>query len=123
MAKGRAYGEGATKEEQEAAWYTLHKVAKRLLLLLAPITPYITDYVWRKQYGMRSIHLETFPKPERFDVTEKVSQSIIEFNAQVWKTKRDKGLALKDSISARIPPNLKHFEKDLVRMHHLTRVR
>ena len=33
--------------------------------------------------------------------------------------KRDKGLALKDSISTKVPSNLKHFEKDLVRMHHL----
>ncbi len=121
MAKGRAYGDGSTKGEQEAAWYTLHQVVKSVLLLLAPITPYITDYAWRKLYGTQSIHLERLPKPERFDVSEKVSQSILEFNAQVWKTKRDKGLALKDSINTRIPVNLKHFEKDLVRMHHLTK--
>jgi valyl-tRNA synthetase len=90
-----------------------------LLLLLAPIAPHITDTVWRKQYGTQSIHLEQLPTPERFDVTEKVSQSIMEFNAQVWKMKRDKGLALKDSISTKVPSNLKHFEKDLVRMHHI----
>ncbi len=121
MAKGRAYGDGATQAEQEAAWYTLHKVVKSMLLLLAPIIPYLTDYTWRRLYGTRSIHLETFPKAERFDVSEKVSQSIMEFNAQVWKTKRDKGLALKDSITAKIPANLKQFEKDLVRMHHITK--
>ncbi len=121
MAKGRAYGDGATKEEQEAAWYTLHQVVRSLLLLLAPITPFIADQVWRKLYGTQSIHLERFPEPMRFDVSEKVSEGIIEFNAQVWKTKRDKGLALKDSISTRIPANLKQFEKDLVRMHHITK--
>ena len=121
MAKGRAYGDGATKEEQEAAWYTLHVVVKSLLLLLAPITPYLTDYVWRKQNGTQSIHLEKLPEAERFEVSEKVSQSILEFNAQVWKTKRDKGLALKDPIAAKIPANLKQFEKDLVRMHHITK--
>ena len=121
MAKGRAYGDGATKGEQEAAWYTLHTVAKSMLLLLAPIVPYLTDYAWRKIYGTQSIHLQAFPEAQRFDVSEKVSQSIMEFNAQVWKSKRDKGLALKDSISTRIPPNLKHFEKDLVRMHHITK--
>ncbi|MDG6980539.1 MAG: class I tRNA ligase family protein [Nitrososphaerota archaeon] len=121
MAKGRAYGDSASKAEQEAAWYTLHRVVKTLLLLLAPITPYLTDYVWRKLYGTESIHLQPFPKAEWFEVSEKVSQSIIGFNAQVWKTKRDRGLALKDPITARIPTNLKHFEKDLVRMHHLTK--
>ena len=121
MAKGRAYGDGVTKGEQEAAWYTLHTVVRGLLLLLAPIAPFLTDYVWRKLYGTQSIHLEEFPEAQRFDVSEKVSQSIMEFNAQVWKTKRDKGLALKDPITARIPANLKHFEKDLVRMHHITK--
>ncbi len=120
MAKGRAYGDGATKGEQEAAWYTLHRVVKSLLLLLAPIAPHITDYVWRKQYGTRSIHLELFPKAERFEVSEKVSQSIIEFNAQVWKMKKERGMALKDPISTRVPANLKQFEKDLVRMHRIT---
>jgi valyl-tRNA synthetase len=120
MAKGRAYGDNVTKEEQEAAWYTLHKVVRSLLLLLAPIIPFMTDYIWRRIYSNQSIHVERFPEPVRFDVSEKVSESIIEFNAHVWKTKRDKGLALKDSISAKVPANLKHFEKDLVRMHHLT---
>ena len=121
MAKGRAYGDGATKGEQEAAWYTLHQVVRSMLLLVAPVAPYITDYLWRKLYGEKTIHLELFPKPKRYEVSEKVSQSILEFNAQVWKTKRDKGLALKDSISTKIPASLKAFEKDLVRMHHITR--
>jgi len=121
MAKGRAYGDGVPKEEQEAAWYTLHQVVKSLLLLLAPISPFITDYIWRKLYGTASIHLERFPEPMRFDVSEKVSEGILEFNAHVWKIKREKGLALKDSISTKIPPNLKQFEKDLVRMHHITK--
>ncbi len=121
MAKGRAYGDSATKAEQEAAWYTLHKVVKTLLLLLAPVIPYLTDYAWRKLYGTQSIHLEVFPKAEKFEVSEKVSQGIMEFNAQVWKTKKDKGLALKDPIAVRIPVRLKHFEKDLMRMHHITK--
>jgi valyl-tRNA synthetase len=119
MAKGRAYGDGVTKEEQEAAWFTLHEVVKNLLLLLAPITPYITDYIWRRLYGTQSVHLEQYPKPTRYDVSEKVSQSILEFNAQVWEMKKGKGLALRDEIEARIPPDLKPFEKDLIRMHHI----
>ncbi len=121
MAKGRAYGDAVPKDEQEAAWYTLHAVVRSLLLLTAPISPYITDYVWRKLYGERSIHLEQFPKIKRFEVSEKVSQSILEFNAQAWKIKKDKGLAMKDSIQLKIPPKLKPFEKDLVRMHHIRR--
>ena len=77
MAKGRAYGDRTTKGEQEAAWYTLHMVVKSMLLLLAPIIPYMTDHVWRKLYGTQSIHLQPFPKPMKFDVSEMVMQSII----------------------------------------------
>jgi valyl-tRNA synthetase len=121
MAKGRAYGDGVEQEEQEAAWYTLHQVVRSLLLLLAPISPFITDHIWRKLYGAQSIHLERFPQPTRFDISEKVSESILEFNARVWKAKRDRGLTLRDSISTKVPANLKQFEKDLVRMHHITR--
>jgi valyl-tRNA synthetase len=120
MAKGRAYGDGVTKEEQEAAWYTLHEILRGTLLLLAPITPYLTDYVWRKVYGGGSIHLERFPKPKDFRINEKVSQSILAFNTQLWKVKRDKGLALKDPVNAKIPSALKPYEKDLMRMHHIT---
>ncbi len=119
MAKGRAYGDSASTEEQEAAWYTLHEVLRGMLLLLAPITPYLTEQVWRKIYGVKSIHLEMFPKPMKFAINQKVSQSILEFNTQLWKVKKDKGLALKDPVDAKIPDLLKPYEKDLVRMHHI----
>ena len=119
MAKGRAYGDSASTEEQEAAWYTLHEVLRGMLLLLAPITPYLTDQVWRNIYGAKSIHLEMFPKPMKFAMNQKVSQSILEFNTQLWKVKKDKGLALKDPVDAKIPDLLKPYEKDLVRMHHI----
>ena len=119
MAKGRAYGDSASTEEQEAAWYTLHEVLRGMLLLLAPITPYLTDQVWRNIYGAKSIHLEMFPKPMKFAMNQKVSQSILEFNTQLWKVKKDKGLTLKDPVDAKIPDLLKPYEKDLVRMHHI----
>jgi len=119
MAKGRAYGDNASVEEQEAAWYTLHEVLRSVLLILAPISPYITEQVWRKIYGTTSIHLEMFPKPMKFAINQKVSQSILEFNTQLWKVKKNKGLALKDPVEAKIPNLLKPYEKDLVRMHHI----
>ncbi|HDM05670.1 MAG TPA: valine--tRNA ligase, partial [Candidatus Aenigmarchaeota archaeon] len=60
MSKPRAYGRGFNKEEQMAAWYTLHTCLKTILKLLAPVTPFITDYIWRKLYSKKSIHLEKF---------------------------------------------------------------
>jgi valyl-tRNA synthetase len=119
MTKGRAYGDGVSEDDQKAAWFTLHEVMESILLLLAPITPYITDHVWRKMYGTRSIHLESFPVPKRYSISGEVSQSIIDFNTEVWKNKKERGLAMKDSVEIQIPPELKPFEPDMVRMHHI----
>ncbi|MEM1644979.1 MAG: valine--tRNA ligase, partial [Ignisphaera sp.] len=60
LTKARAYGlDNYTEKEQKSAWYTLNKVLKSVLLILAPIMPFITDYIWRKLYSEKSIHLET----------------------------------------------------------------
>ena len=40
------------KEEQQAAWYTLHQVMRNILKILSPITPFITDYIWMDLYSI-----------------------------------------------------------------------
>ena len=121
MVKPRAYGsKNFTLEEQRAAWYTLHLVFKTILLLLAPLIPFITDYIYRKLYSDRSIHMEQFPK--RFKIEEDLSHltgRLIEFNSYVWNLKRSQGKSLKDPIKISIPAELKKFEKDLVAMHNI----
>jgi len=56
MAKARAYGIGFSDAERDGAIYTLHKVLSTLLKLLAPITPYITDFLWQTLYSDRQEH-------------------------------------------------------------------
>ncbi len=48
LAKGRAYGAGFTDEERKSAIFTLHECLKSILLLLAPICPFITDAIWHR---------------------------------------------------------------------------
>lgn len=119
MVKPRAYGEVQNPEEKTAAWYTMHRVLRTLLLLLAPITPFITDYIWRKVYSQGSIHLELFPELSDYGVTEEIGNKLMEFNNAVWKAKKEKGLALKDSIHFEIPEDLKPFADDLIKMHKI----
>ncbi len=119
MIKVRAYGEGFSKEEQESALYTLHLCAKTLLKLLAPILPFLTDYLWREIYSRESIHKESLPKPEWNFGLAGVTQQLMEFNSNIWKTKKDKGLSLKSEIKIEIPKELKIFKKDLIKMHNL----
>jgi len=119
MVKKRAYGPGFTKEEQEAAWFTLHTCLQNILLLLAPITPFITEIVWRQLYSKQSIHKKEFPEIEwRTDLSKKTSE-LIEYNSTIWNTKKEKGLSLTEPIQIEIPQNLKSFEKDLINMHNI----
>jgi valyl-tRNA synthetase len=119
MVKPRAYGQGFSKEEQEAAWFTLHECMKKILLLLAPIIPFITEKIWREVYSKESIHKQEFPKAERKVELEKLTEKIIEFNSKIWNLKKEKGISLKDEIEIEIPEELKPFEKDLKAMHNI----
>jgi len=119
MVKPRAYGQGFNKGEQEAAWFTLHTCMKNILLLLAPITPFITEKIWREVYSRESIHRQEFPKAKWKSELGKFTEKILEFNSKVWNLKKEKGLSLKDEIEIEIPEELKPFEKDLRAMHNI----
>ena len=119
MVKARAYGIGFSEEEKNSAIYTLHKTLSTILKLLAPITPFITDYLWQTLYSKESIHKEMQVEKESHDDMTKFTQEITEFNSKVWNEKKAKDLSLKDSISIPIPESLSQFEKDLKSMHNL----
>ncbi|MDJ0270423.1 MAG: valine--tRNA ligase [Aigarchaeota archaeon] len=121
MSKPRAYAIGFNESEQRAAWKTLHTCLKTCLILLAPITPFITDILWRKLYGRKSIHLQRFPKPAWNKQYAAYTEKIKEFNSTVWALKKSKGISLKEGIKYEIPRELRIFEKDLVAMHRLER--
>jgi len=119
MVKGRAYSTGFSEEERDAAIFTLHKVLSTVLLLLAPITPFITDYLWQTLYSKRSVHKENFPEADKVEDMSEFTKLITEFNSDVWNKKKENGLSLKDSIDIPIPEKLQPFAKDLQSMHNL----
>jgi valyl-tRNA synthetase len=119
MVKARAYGIGFSDEERDGAIFTLHKTLSTILKLLAPITPFITDHLWKILYSKESIHKEHQVKVEDEYPDNKLTNEITEFNSKVWNEKKAKGLSLKDSFSFPIPEILKSFEKDLKSMHNL----
>jgi valyl-tRNA synthetase len=65
LVKNRAYNlSGKYSElEQRGAWYTLHYTLRRVLIVLSPIMPFITDAIYRELYG-HSVHSEKYPEPE-----------------------------------------------------------
>ncbi|MCH6586534.1 MAG: class I tRNA ligase family protein, partial [Thaumarchaeota archaeon] len=119
MVKARAYGIGFSEEEKNGAIYTLHKILSTILKLLAPITPFITDYLWQTLYSKESIHKEMQVEKESHEDMTKFTKEITEFNSKIWNEKKAKELSLKDSIASTVPESLSQFEKDLKSMHNL----
>jgi len=124
MVKGRAY---ATSEDigRRSAHYTLHRCLSTILLLIAPITPFIAEELWTKIYSSNSIHLQPMFREEKVDPEMvKYTKQIIDFNSMVWNKKKEtikdgKPLSLKDPISVTVPSELAQFGRDLKEMHNL----
>jgi valyl-tRNA synthetase len=115
MVKFRAY------EGDSACLQVLHTVLRTVLRLLAPICPFITDYIWREVYG-GSVHRELLPGPveEWESKLRDLTPALVEFNSSVWREKKRRGLALKEEIKGvALPRKLHPLADDLVRMHNL----
>lgn len=126
MIKGRAY-DNQNKNFQVSSLYTLHRCFSIILLLVAPICPFITEKLWKTLYSSESIHIQKFPKTnDFFKDFEKYTEKIIEFNSLVWNKKKNsinpntgKPLSLKDATSINVPSELNEFVEDLKTMHNL----
>jgi len=119
MVKARAYGIEFSDEERDGAIFTLHKTLSIILKLLAPITPFITEHLWKELYSKDSIHKEKHVEPENIEDQSNITKEISEFNSKVWNEKKSQNLSLKDSIKIEIPKSLESFKKDLKSMHNL----
>ncbi len=121
LVKNRAYNKDGhfTDSEQMAAHYTLYHVLKHMLLLLAPITPFITYKLYSELWG-RDIHFEAFPGESDLPAVGFTTADVEELNSMVWKAKKDAGISLRDPVKMLvIPERLRGLEKDLRYMHNL----
>ena len=116
MAKTRLYNADAS-----ATW-TLHRVFRDMMSIFSPICPFFTHHLSTTLYGKSAVDVDTFPeKPlsETSDFTS-MTDSLIEFNSQVWKAKKDAGISLAAPITGhKVPDSLKSIEQALVSMHKL----
>ncbi len=121
LVKARAYGEGFSEDEKNSAIYTLNYVLKRVLLIMAPVTPFITQTLWDEIYKEDAIHYCRIPKANSYDnELLLLGDKLIEFNSKIWATKKEKGISLREAIKIEIPSELKPFEKDLIKMHNIS---
>jgi valyl-tRNA synthetase len=113
LVKKRAYS-----GDSSALW-TLYESFKKLILLLAPIIPVITEKIYSEIYDKNeSIHLQSFPIAGETKLSD-LTAKLLEFNASVWAKKKDDNRSLKDSVKIKIPAELVDFKEDLINMHNI----
>jgi valyl-tRNA synthetase len=127
MIKGRAFNTESkfSKDEQESAWFTLHEVLKIITRALAPITPYITDRIYRDLYDEKGIHLQDYPavKKEWSSTLTEHTELLSQTNSAFWKFKREAGISLRQGLpAAYISKDLKAWLKDLQAMHGVEKI-
>ncbi len=122
LVKGRAYGEeGFSEKETMSARYTLYYILKHLLLLWSPMLPMITDKIWKNIYGGEGVHAQKYAEiPQNYSLSQK-TEEITAFNSQVWNKKKEEGRGMRDSINIEIPKSLELFEKDLTKLHSISK--
>ncbi len=120
MVKKRAYnrdGQFSTMESNGAR-KTLYQVLNAILRAIAPIAPFITDYIYRQIWN-ESVHQQKFPEFQATSHFEpKITTILTEFNSAIWKLKKDSQKSLREPVQkAIIPSVLRPFLNDLIHMH------
>ena len=127
--KSRAYNREKlfSEEEQRGAWFTLHTVLRTVTKLLAPIMPFVTDYIWRNLYG-ESVHKQLIEDKLDIEIDRKYIELLdpfIKTNRAVWNYKNKHGLSLAAQLDAilYVPEKLSPIAYELKIMHKVRDVR
>jgi valyl-tRNA synthetase len=124
LVKNRAYNPSGkySELEQRGAWYTLHYTLRRVLIVLSPIMPFITDAIYRELYG-HSVHSEKYPEPEEqyLKISPDLAIDVQRVNHVIWKFKKARGIKLNMPLKETIylPLKLKPVAEELIDLHHL----
>jgi valyl-tRNA synthetase len=127
LVKSRAYNrdEKYSRLEQYGAWYTLHYVLRRILRMLSPIMPFVTDAIYRELYG-ESVHVQKFPEPDEefVEASTRLAESIVEANSAIWSYKKKRNMRLSEPLKTKVflPSILEEALKEIVDLHKLETV-
>ena len=94
-----------------------------MLDAFAPICPFFSHYLSSTLYNRSAVEADTFPQLNLNFESEKwteLTESVMFFNSEIWKMKKDQGLSLNSEIvGLSIPSNLDSLQISLTRMHKL----
>ena len=98
-AKTRLYGEGDAKT---AAQWTMAHTIKDMLKLMAPVTPHITEEIYRTMYDAdNSINVSEWPKYDESLVdeeAERIGDMVIEAISSIRNEKNKQGVSLNKPV-------------------------
>lgn len=86
-----------TGKDREAAAYTLNYVLENLLKVMAPVTPFVADHIYRDMYSKQSVHLSLWPNPEK-----KLMNKRLEDGMEVVKELTEAASALRHDKSVKL---------------------
>jgi valyl-tRNA synthetase len=98
-AKTRLYGEGPLKK---SAQQTMYKAIPKMLKLLAPVMPHITEEIYRTMYGDTTIHVGGWPEYDENLIDQEAEETgdiIIATISEMRREKNRKGISLNKDIS------------------------
>ena len=72
----RRFQKPENEKEKEEATYTLHYVISKLIKLMAPFTPFITEEIFLKMNGGESVHLCDYPEPNLELIDDQLEQDM-----------------------------------------------
>ncbi|MEB3758071.1 MAG: valine--tRNA ligase [Desulfurococcales archaeon] len=90
-----------TEETQRGAWRTLHQILRRILVVLSPIMPVVTDAIYRELYG-ESVHRQKWPKPAGYKDQADLAREIAKVDNAIWGEKRRLGLKLVEPLPSKV---------------------
>ncbi|MEC9120129.1 MAG: class I tRNA ligase family protein, partial [Candidatus Thermoplasmatota archaeon] len=118
MVKSRLYD-----GDKSAAW-TLHRMVRDLLDAFSPICPFFSHYLSSTLYERSAVDADSFPTISlNFELEgwTEITESVMIFNSEVWRMKKEQGLSLNSEISdVNVPDNILALKVPLTRMHKLT---
>ncbi len=102
-------------DDKKSAQFTLNYVMERLLKIMAPFSPFITEKLYIDIFGGESIHLSEWPKADKWkiDRTLEDHMEIVRiFVEAIYSLRQEKGIKLKWPLEyVKINPKSKDAEK------------
>jgi valyl-tRNA synthetase len=111
------------EEDNESAETGLRKVHKKILKMLAPFTPHITEEIWNDMYRKDSIHRSDWPETEGLKIDLEKGDNAMKAISALRKFKSDNQMPLNSKIkSAEVSADISGFEVAIKEVMHVKKL-